>query len=223
MTWIPLGNPHPSKQPVIYKPIVWSIGKTIELPTPKNLPKQDLNEIISSRRTRRTFEPLSLQELSNMLWCSAKCQKEAESPFGFALEWRPVPSGGAIHPIHIAVLVPDESLIWLYNPRTHCLSEIQQSQEIVNGLRDHVATLLSPQMATVLLFVAEPGKTLAKYADGCSLIWRDAGVLLGHLSIVTEAMNLNYCPLGITGEPWGSQLDSNGQLVGVGVALVGAR
>jgi len=69
--------------------------------------------------------------------------------------------------------------------------------------------------------VAEPGKTSAKYSSSSSLVWRDAGVLLGHIGLAAESLGLNYCPLGITGEPWVSQLDSQGKLSGVGLALLG--
>jgi hypothetical protein len=75
----------------------------------------------------------------------------------------------------------------------------------------------------MLLFVGEPGKTFSKYNHATSLVWRDAGVLIGHMALVAESLGLNFCPLGITGEPWVSELDKQGKLVGVGVALLGSR
>jgi hypothetical protein len=72
------------------------------------------------------------------------------------------------------------------------------------------------------MFAAEPGKTFSKYTEANSLIWRDAGVLLGYFSFVAHALQLSFCPLGITGECWASQLDKQGRLVGVGLAIVGA-
>lgn len=77
--------------------------------------------------------------------------------------------------------------------------------------------------ATKTLLVAEPGKTQAKYFNHESLVWRDAGALLATMGFVAEALNLNYCPIGITGEPWASMLSSEGNLVGVGAALIGGR
>jgi len=76
--------------------------------------------------------------------------------------------------------------------------------------------------ATLLLFVAEPGMTIAKYSNASSLIWRDAGILQGYFAAAAESLDLNFCFLGVTGEPWASQLVDQPGLCGVGAAYVGA-
>jgi hypothetical protein len=73
-----------------------------------------------------------------------------------------------------------------------------------------------------MLFAAEPNLTFAKYNEACSLIWRDAGVLQGILSLAAEDLGLNFCLVGVTGEPWVSGLIEQNTLVGVGAAYVGA-
>lgn len=82
--------------------------------------------------------------------------------------------------------------------------------------------VLGGDRATRILFLSEPGKTLGKYQNGCSLIWRDAGALLGVMALTATAQGLNFCPLGITGEPWASNLAEQGKLAGVGFALLGS-
>ena len=72
-----------------------------------------------------------------------------------------------------------------------------------------------------MVLVAEPGKTAAKYANSESLVWRDAGVLLGYMSVVAEALGLGFCPLGITGQAYVSALSADARLTGVGLAVVG--
>jgi hypothetical protein len=72
----------------------------------------------------------------------------------------------------------------------------------------------------VLAFVAEPGRTAAKYEDSDSLVWRDAGVLQGMLCAVAPAVGLEVCLLGPTGDEWVSRLAGEGQLRGVGLARV---
>ncbi|SEM10533.1 hypothetical protein SAMN05518845_11692 [Variovorax sp. YR750] len=83
--------------------------------------------------------------------------------------------------------------------------------------------LIAAPVATLLLLVAEPGKTAAKYFNSESLVWRDAGVLLGYLSLAAEALGLAFVPLGITGDPWAGKLVDESGLAGVGAALVGRR
>jgi hypothetical protein len=77
--------------------------------------------------------------------------------------------------------------------------------------------------ATLLLFVAEPGMTGSKYEEAASLVWRDAGVLIGVIAAAAEALSLNFSPMGVTGEPWAGYLIPGAPLVGVGAAFVGAR
>lgn len=74
-----------------------------------------------------------------------------------------------------------------------------------------------------MLLVAEPGMYAAKYQACESLVWRDAGVLVGYLSLVAEVLGLDFCPLGSTGGSALGYLDQQPQLLGVGVALVGGR
>jgi hypothetical protein len=116
---------------------------------------------------------------------------------------------------------PSESKWWRYNHDHHALNLVDKSDSILSEVRQTAETLVATGDGAVLLLVAEPGKTFAKYSNACGLVWRDTGVLLGQFSLVSEALGLNFCALGITGEPWAGQLDHYGRLVGVGMALVG--
>jgi hypothetical protein len=147
--------------------------------------------------------------------------QKKNSDLGFPLSQRPAPSAGAIHPIHVVLNFPDNDRWWRYDADSHVLIEID-GQNVLGPLRVHCAEVLPLNNGLLVLFVAEPGKTLSKYDAGCSLIWRDAGVLLGLMSLTAEALQLNFCPLGITGEPWARQLNQQGHLVGVGVAVLGS-
>lgn len=89
-------------------------------------------------------------------------------------------------------------------------------------VRRETDDLVVAPSATLLLLVAEPGKTAAKYLNPDSLVWRDAGVLLGYLSLAAEALGLAFVPLGATGDPWAGTLVDEAGLTDVGAALVGA-
>lgn len=128
-----------------------------------------------------------------------------------------------MHPIH--TLVASEAGGWMrYDPIEHCLVGIPESATSVAAVRQAAAELVDPGGAVLLALVAEPGKTAAKYERAESLVWRDAGVVLGYMSIVAEALQLAFCPLGLTGhphtlEPWAAP----GQLRSVALALLGRR
>jgi hypothetical protein len=151
----------------------------------------------------------------------AGAKRTIDSPMGFPLEQRGVPSAGAIHPIHVLIGDPVSRCIERYDGRSHSLQRL--GSRLPDELVEACTSLVPPQEGKILLFAAEPGKTAAKYDDCGSLVWRDAGVLQGSLALVAESLGLNLCLLGMTGEPWVSQLSQQGKLCGVGMALLGSR
>ncbi|WP_382161551.1 hypothetical protein [Hydrogenophaga sp. ANAO-22] len=102
------------------------------------------------------------------------------------------------------------------------MRQLDASLDVV-ALRATMHEVIDAPSATLLLFVAEPGMTESKYEGASSLVWRDAGVLLGMFALAAEALSMNFSPLGVTGEPWASRLVPGAPLVGVGAAFVGAR
>jgi SagB-type dehydrogenase family enzyme len=222
MTWITLGNPTPRTELKSYRPFIWPVGEINYLSAPTNLPNQPFCEVISARRTRRAFGQVDNKELATLLWLTCRGQEWGDTTLGFPLTKRPAPSAGAIHPIHVLVNTSGDNRWWRYIADDHALADINAGMLDANEIRRALEDVLAPSQGTIILFVAEPGKTFAKYDDGCSLVWRDAGVLLGCMALTAESLNLNFCPLGITGEPWASQLDQQGSLIGVGMALLGS-
>lgn len=221
MDWINLSSPKVRAQPGHYQPFTWPKGTFHALTEIDDADDKGILNLLLHRRTRRTFNALSVDQLGKMLWSSTRTQAIAESDYGFDLELRPTPSAGAIHPIHILAHFPGTPNWRRYDSRRHGLVEVPGSVEALAGLAEQYQQTLQSEQATRLLLVAEPGKTAAKYEHGESLIWRDAGVLLGIMAVIAEALDYAFCPLGITGEPWASQLAPSGTLTGVGVALVG--
>lgn len=221
--WTWLGSPVPRQDPVAYTPWVWPVERSIRLPMP--LASGDgWSTVSSTRRSRRTFAQLNLEQMGAMLWHTLCCQRTADSPMGFALQQRPIPSAGAIHPVHLVIQMPGDPSAWArYNPLTHSLDVMGVSVSVLNALCIEANRLVIAEPGSLLLFIAEPAMTAAKYENADSLVWRDAGVMQGAMAMTAEALGLNYCLLGITGDPWVQQLTEQCQLVGVGVAALGAR
>lgn len=221
--WTWLGSPVPRQEPVAYTPWVWPVDRSIGLPM-ASVSAGAWSEASSTRRSRRTFAPLELEQIGMLLWHTLYCQRTADSPLGFALQQRPIPSAGAIHPVHLVMQMSDDPSAWArYNPLTHALDVIGASAGVLDALRIEADRVVVAEPGSLLLFIAEPAMTAAKYENADSLVWRDAGVMQGAMAMKAEALGLNYCLLGITGDPWVQQLTEQCQLVGVGVAALGAR
>lgn len=222
MAWIDLGNPSPRAEALPYEPIEWPSCGSLALEPASSISSRNtsFDELASQRRSRRLFDPLSLELLGALTWLSCRTLMSGFRFSGLDLSLRPSPSAGAIHPIHVLIIQGDLDGWHRYDPTGHSLRQIQtllDPRPVMAGMQ---RVLPAPE-ATLLLFAAEPGLTAAKYEAACSLVWRDAGALLGTMAMAAESLGLSFCPLGVTGEPWiGRLLDQPG-LTGVGAAFVG--
>lgn len=221
MDWIGLGNPYPLPSPKAHTPLEWPVGAVVPLPPASDVPARSFDDVVNARRTRRSFSALEPGSLSALLSLTCRVQQLGGAELGFPLTRRPAPSAGAIHPLHLIVLEPDHVEWNRYDPFRHALIKLPTTVDALL-VRREMEELVAAPAATLLLFAAEPCMTAAKYANPWSLVWRDAGVLQGCLSLAAEALDLSFCPLGVTGEPWTSRLLDQPGLVGVGAAFVGA-
>ena len=221
--WKSLGNPVPRETPEPYAPMVWPNGATIPLPPVGDIELGSMASALDARITRRSFSQVSQPQISALLWHTARTLQTAASPLGFAIEHRPVPSAGAIHPIHILVQ-SERTQGWArYCPQHHNLQTVPDADLLVRPLVELCEVIVARDEGALILFAAEPGKTASKYESADSLVWRDAGVLQGHMALVAAALGLNFCLLGVTGEPWIADLSEKRQLRGVGAAILGSR
>lgn len=143
---------------------------------------------------------------------------------GFAVSRRPAPSAGGLHSIDM-LLVEDVArpTLQLYDARSHVLWDLEVPRE--GGLHELVKEAGSATRSSggsIVLFFANFERTLSKYENGESLLWRDSGALLGLCYLVAEGLGVQCCGLGITGEPWLSQvIGSHSGAGGVGGCIVG--
>lgn len=220
--WLDLGNPRPKEQLTAYTPIEWS-GQRIALPTKGSARAPHLAALLATRRSRRDFAaPATLDDLAAMLELCCRTREVQASDLGFYLEFRPHPAAGAIHSVHTLVQRENDEDWMYYDAQAHQLVSLHGTAAAANAARSAADELVPAANASLIALVAEPNKAAAKYESPGSLIWRDAGVLLGYLSICAEALALSFCPLGITGQrTLDRDLDEQGRLCGVGMALLG--
>lgn len=213
-------DPKPASEVVPYSPIRWPVGMVLDLDKPRHI-VQPYHDVLAGRRSNRSFGKLTLEDLSALLWNSCRQIGHAPSDLGFDLSFRPAPSAGAIHPIHV-LSCSFESDVWLrYDPVLHQLNEVPHGLLSPKDAIEEVAPALLIQQGTMLWLAAEMGKTASKYENIDSLIWRDAGALLAHLGLAASSLGMNFCLLGATGAKWGTELDQVKLIRGVGIAFVG--
>jgi len=221
--WTLEADPAPRSVPDLYNPIEWEVRERCSLPAPDIEALAPMAATLDARYSERTFAPVREALMGALLWHAARTKESAPSPLGFQIEHRPTPSAGAIHPVHLVIQLTDEGSWARYNPQEHSLDLFAKDDSRLQPLVDYSEQVVPRGGGHLILFVAEPGKTAAKYENPESLIWRDAGILQGSLALVAAALGLNYCLLGITGNPWVAQLSGQGKLQGVGVAILGTK
>lgn len=218
-----LSDPVPRSKPQRYTPIQWSVKRRLPLVDGVFPFTQNFAEVLASRRSHGHVTAASLDSIGAALWHSCRTLQTADSHFGFQLERRPVPSAGALHPIHLIVQVPGTGEWGRYDHKSHELELLACTGDVFDRLATRIEEIAGSRCGSGVAFVAEPGRTEAKYIGADTLIWRDAGILQGILSLVFHAHGLRLCLLGSTGEPWSSQLAEQGKLRGVGLGVITAQ
>lgn len=212
----------PRAEPLRYEPILWPSGPLIQLMPRSAALEVDLVALMEQRQTRRIFtRELSPLELGDFLWLACRSRSSRASAYGPNQESRPHPSAGALHPIHVLV-VQNVHVAHQYDPIRHALVELPASDHSALHAIESAKSSFELGSGCVLALVGEPSKTGSKYEDPESLVLRDAGVVLGYMSVVAEALGLHFCPLGITGHPEVTAgLPFAHALRAVGLAVVG--
>lgn len=209
-------------------------GQPHYLPAPSPLPVAFF-ATLTARRTRRDFDTLSEAPLGSLLWFTSRTLLTSYSPPNAdqpqktpRWEHRVTPSAGGKHPIDVIVMQrssEEACTVDLYHPLAHALLRIAIADETeLTRLDEAVQAVVPTGRGLVLWHLAQAARTLSKYNNGESLVWRDAGCLVATTALVAEALGLACCPLGITGEPHlANALGGAGRLQGVGGCVVGGR
>jgi SagB-type dehydrogenase family enzyme len=159
--------------------------------------------VLSSRRSRRTLESLTLQDLATLLCATGRIIEWAEAGDGFQKTSRPVPSAGGRHPCELLVAISDARDIapglWLFHPLRCTLIQLPVPPTLESAMQAvSTATLCSPAPTTVFV-VGDMTRTLSRYPAGTTLAWRDAGAVLATLHLAATAASLNSCIVGTSG------------------------
>ena len=171
--------------------------REVALPPPLQL-RGSFLAALSDRRSADVFTPISVQELATWLHYTASIQ--AVNVEDRNRQQRFVASFGALHPTHIVLAGPDDN--WTaYVPAKHGLGQLRVDAEMATSVRARARECFQTEAATLIVLLTDADLVAHYYINAQSLILREAGVLLGHGSLVAAALGLGFRILGDRGTP----------------------
>jgi len=221
-----LGNPRPRRRPLDKRDVSWPTRRVLPLIPPISSDAPACLRILGDRQTRRAFRVLTAKQLSSFLWHAARTRISYRDWNGRLFQSKPSPSAGGCHPHDLLIVRPSKQGLaaFIYDSNAHSLGELRCQKRDLRHFAKQVAQVVPNQSGTIIWLVGQPQRTANLYWNPESLLWRDAGALIAVMAIVAEALNLSFCPVGITGDlPLLRLLRRRDRLYGFGGAIVGGR
>jgi len=170
----------------------------VELPPPQVKGITTFEEAVTKRRSVRSFtrRPLSQAQLSYLLWASTGIQRRERG-----LEFRTVPSAGALYPIETYLIVNNvEDLkrgVYHYSVRSHDLELLK----LGDFTRDISDAALEQEMclraAATFVWTAIFARSKWKYRQRAyRYIYLDAGHIAQNLALSAVNIGLGSCQVG---------------------------
>lgn len=180
-------------------------AKLIDLVSPENLTvgNASIRDIIGQRESRRKYtgQPLTLEELSYLLWATQGVTHRIEGKSGLVIR-RTVPSGGARHTFETYLVINKvegiEPGLYRYLPLEHKLLFIRSEE----GLSEKVADACCGQKfvgqgAVIFIWTTIPYKMEWRYLElSHKVIAIDAGHLCQNLYLASESIGAGTCGIG---------------------------
>jgi len=172
-----------------------SSPKSILLPQPQMDNGASLWKVLLKRRSTRDYSkaPLSISELSNLLWATQGITEEASSPW-----YRTVPSAGALHPID-TYLVSNrveglDSAVYFLNVTGFSLEMKRKGYFPLQIAQAALDQEMAQAAAVVFVWVAVIRRSSQKYRQRAyRYIYLDCGHIAQNLYLAATAMGLGCC------------------------------
>lgn len=187
----PLQKPYPEEAPFVdlVPPDMMTIGRV------------PLIDVVRKRRSRRKFteDPLTLEELSFLLWCTQGVQKLIRNGM---VTMRTVPSGGGMHPYETYLLINRvegiEPGLFRYLALQHKLQRLSKDD---SGLSDEIGRICNGQTfvgsgAVVFIWSVRPYRTEYRYGeDSLKDILIGVGHICQNLYLACESVDAGTCAI----------------------------
>jgi len=173
----------------------------IPLPDPKTLmmPEMDLRTAIDHRQSIRLYrdEPLSLEELSYLLWCTQGVKAVTKRPSTL----RTVPSGGARHAFETYLMVRAvrglEPGIYRFLAIEHALQVVRPGAQTVQDITDLCGGQNMVKLSAVtFIWTAVPYRMIWRYNQRAYRgLFLDAGHVCQNLYLAAEPIDCGVCAI----------------------------
>jgi len=170
----------------------------IELPRPAPAAAMSLDEALRTRTSVRDYsdEPLSLENLSYLLWATAGIQR-VERGHAF----RTSPSAGALYPIETYVVANNvrglRPGLYHYVVKSHQLEELRTGDLRVPTARAALGQRICHDAAAVFVWTAVFERSKWKYKQRAyRYIYMDAGHIGQNLYLAATGLKLGACTVG---------------------------
>jgi len=170
----------------------------MDLPDPLIM-KNSISEIIEQRSSHRTYSdnPLSLEELSYLLWCTQGVKRVVTDSATF----RTVPSAGARHALETCVLANNvaglQAGIYRYLPIEHQLGSFIIDATIAEKVKLACLnqTSITNSAATFIWFAVVERMSWKYNERGYRYLFLDAGHVCQNLYLAAEALDCGVCAI----------------------------
>ena len=197
-------GPSDQKQGVAQPPLhsILRDGRRVPMPVPQGLGlgNMGIREAIETRRSFRNYAeaPLSMEELSFLLWCSQGVKPESTDKHTL----RTVPSAGARHAFETLLLINRveglEPGLYQYDAAEHGLIQWESAADITDQLM--AACLNQPTVgnsAVTFIWMAERVRMAWRYGErGLRYLFLDAGHVCQNLHLAAESIAAGVCAIG---------------------------
>uniref|UniRef100_A0A7C4PHB1 SagB/ThcOx family dehydrogenase n=1 Tax=Anaerolinea thermolimosa TaxID=229919 RepID=A0A7C4PHB1_9CHLR len=204
-TSYPFLSPSPQSQGAPQPPLEMPLPDNltlIPLPAPEtfSIPPADLRAIIEQRRTLRRYAdaPLSLEELSYLLWLTQGVKRVTSRPATL----RTVPSAGARHAFETFLLINRiqglQPGLYRFAASQHALAHLPAPVDIAE--RIYTATHNQEHVrlsAVTFLWVADTWRMAWRYVErSMRYLFLDAGHVCQNLYLAAESIDCGVCAVG---------------------------
>ena len=188
--------------PPVQKPYPADAKRVDLVPLEKiSIGRMPLIEVMKQRRSRRTFtdDPLTLEELSFLLWSTQGVARTLERRGKVAYTLRTVPSGGARHPFVTYLVVNRVTGIppglYRYLPLEHKLLPLKTGTDLSEAA-SHACwdNRFVRRSAVAFFWTCIPYRTEWRYGfQSAKIIAQDSGHLCQNLYLAAEAIGAGTC------------------------------
>ncbi len=185
-----------SRKPELYKD--YPESKKVDLPSLESIATLSLDEVLKKRKSIRQFsrKPISLQQLSYLLWASTGIQRREQG-----YEFRTAPSAGALYPIETYLIVHNvetvEKGVYHYSVKRHVLELLNRGNFDREITEAALGQSMCRECATVFVWTAIFYRSKWKYKQRAyRYIYLDCGHIAENLALASVSLGLGSCQIG---------------------------